>query len=328
MSTARYFAILAAVFAALLALAAADAWVQIGMPTRNGLYTCAYIHAKIARGLVVPSPKLVIVSGSNALAGIDTQALGKALSVRAFNFGLAASFGPGFQSFEAAKILKPGDAALLPFEYLAYDYEKPRDSLVDAVYTCGTDYLRSLPLQEKLFFVLAARPQRIVDSALFLARPRASADIIALAAADVGPFGQRPQGDFPAHAVAIEAGSANQPLAIHMDDRSPGAAAIAGFVAWAHAHRVVVLATWPNTLDLPQYRGSPAFARIRDFYRSLGVDVVGTPEDAMLPASLMGDTVYHPNRTGMAIRTARLVAALREDRVFQGWAGGARVTPP
>jgi hypothetical protein len=317
MAAARYLVIFLAAFCVLVALAAADAWVQAGTPTRNGLYACSYVREKIVRGSAILSPKLVIMGGSNTLAGIDTQMLAGKLSIRAFNFGLSASFGPGFQLFEGAKILRPGDAALLPLEYTAYDYETPKDSLVDTVYTCGTDYWRSLAWKEKLFFVLAVRPQRIVDSLLFRARPERLRQTEELASHDVGPYGQRPGGNFPIHQVSIEAGLTNQPLAIRLDASSPGAAAIASFVAWAKARGVVVLATWPNTIVLPERR--PGFANVRNFYRELDVDVVGAPRDAMLPAALMGDRFYHPNRQGMAVRTAKLVQVLNNDSTFAAW---------
>lgn len=317
MSAARYLVLFLGVFCLLIGLAAADAWLQAGTPTRNGLYACSYVHAKIARGSAISSPKLVIMGGSNTLAGIDTELLANKLAIHAFNFGLAASYGPGFQLFEGAKILQPGDAALLPLEYTAYDYETPGESLVDMVYTCGTDYWRSLSWKGKLFFVLAVRPERVIDSLLFRARPGAVKQTTEEAAHDVGPYGQRPGGNFSLHEVRIEAGLTNQPLDIRLDPSSPGSAAIASFVAWAKARGIVVLATWPNTIALPERR--PGFTEIRSFYRELGVDVVGAPQDAMLPAALMGDRFYHPNRQGMAVRTARLITLLGNDPAFCLW---------
>ena len=317
MTAARYLLVFCLGFCLLIALAAADAWAQFGTPTRNGYYVCAYIGAKIAHGSTIPSPKLVIVAGSNALAGIDAERLGDKLSVRVFNFGLSASMGPGFQTFEGAKILRPGDAVLMPFEYLAYDYNTPRDALVDTVYSCGTDYWHSLSWTERIFFVLAVRPERIVDSYLFRSHPQAMQATAALAAADVGPYGQRPGGNFPPHEVAVEAGMTNQPLEVHLDPASAGTAAIARFVSWAHAHRIVVFATWPNTIEFPGDRSG--FSKIAAFYRNLGVDVIGTPQQAMLPSALMGGRFYHPNRKGMAVRTARLIEALQVDPAFRRW---------
>jgi hypothetical protein len=319
MQPARYLLVFAATFAVAIAAAAGNAWLQTGMPTRNGYYTCSYIAAKIARGSAMPGPKLVIIGGSNTLAGIDTRKLAQDLSIHAFNFGLAASFGPGLQIFESEKILRPGDAALMPLEYMAYDYETPRNSLVDTVYSCGADFLASLPWRERLFFALAVKPQRIVDSLLFRLKPGAMQATATLAAHDVGPFGQRPDGNFTVQQVAIQAGLTNEPLDVRLRKESAGAAAIERFVAWARKNRVTVFATWPNTIVLPGNADEPGFHSIRDFYRGLHVDVVGTPEDAMLPASLMGDTFYHPNRQGMAVRTARLIETLRADPAFRTW---------
>lgn len=274
----------------------------------------------------MPGPKLVIIGGSNTLAGIDAQALGRNLSTRVFNFGLSASFGPGLQIFEASKVLKPHDAALLPLEYMAYDYETPQGSLVDTVYSCGVDYWRSLPWREQLFFALAVRPQRIVDSLLFLLKPGAIKQTALLAARDVGPYGQRPGGNFPVRQVSVESGLAAEPLAIRVDPQSAGAAAIVRFVSWARAHKVLVLATWPNTIEFPPQQRVIGLAHIRVFYNRLGVEVVGRPQDAMLPASLMGDRFYHPNRGGMAVRTARLVRSLDADRAFRAWRNGYAFT--
>lgn len=319
MTAGRYLLVFVLTLLVLALLTGANAWLQVGMPTRSGSYACAYIRTKIARGSKVSAPKLVIIAGSNALAGIDTQGLGEKLAIHAFNFGLSASFGPGLQTFEGEKILRPGDAALLPMEYSAYDYESPRNSLVDTVYTCGADYLSSLSWKEKLFYALAVRPQRIIDSLFFEHSHAATETTSALAAHDVGPYGQRPGGNFPIRQISIEANMATQPLEVHMRYRSSGAAAIARFVAWAHANRIAVFATWPNTISLPHETNNHAFAQIRDFYRKLGVEIVGNPQDAMLPAALMGDRFYHPNRKGMAVRTDRLIQSLRDDSAFRTW---------
>lgn len=315
--TARWLGLAAATFAMLCIGAGLNAAAQFGTTTRNSFYTCAYIGAKTERGLAIDSPKLVIASGSNAIDGIDIAALAQSLSIRGFNFGLSASFGPGFQTFEAAKILRPGDAVLMPLEYLAYDYSRPQDSLVDAVYACGRDYWDSLDWRQRLFFVMAAKPWRLFDAMLFKRRGDVMARTLAEARADTGTYGQRLPDAGAAAQVALS--GVQQPLAIRFDPESPGARAIAAFVNSARARGVSVFATWPNTLYFREYAGNPALARIREFYRSLGVEVIGAPEDAMFPPALMGDTIYHLNRAGIAVRTARLADSLMRDAAFNVW---------
>ncbi|HEX5282244.1 MAG TPA: hypothetical protein VFW28_19350 [Micropepsaceae bacterium] len=320
-SSARWLAIFAAGFAVLFIATGIDAAAQFGSRTRNSWLTCAYIAAKITRGGALASPKLVVISGSNATLGIDMEKLGKALSIRSFNFGLSASDGPGFQSFEAAKILRPGDAVLMPLEYLAYDYGRPQDSLVDAVYACGRDYWQSLAPGERLFYVMAAKPWRLIDAIVFEHRKDAVARTAAEAADEAGPLGQRLSEALPAPARSIS--GVQQPIAIRFDPSSPGVRAITKFVREAQQRHVAVFATWPNTLLFPDYRANPAFAEIRAFYDSLGVPVVGRPEDAMFPPNMMGDTLYHLNRAGIAIRTARLTQSLAQNPAFSAWIASA-----
>ncbi|MDE2466398.1 MAG: hypothetical protein KGO02_22205 [Alphaproteobacteria bacterium] len=318
MSAARYLMLCAAALCGFAIIAGLNAWAQAGAPTRNGYYTCSYIDAKVMRGSAMPSPKLVIIAGSNALAGIDTRRLAHTLDIHAFDFGLSASMGPGFQIFEGSKILRPGDAVLLPLEYLAYNYSTPQDSLVDAVYSCGGDYWRSLNWRQRLFFVLAVKPWRIFDSWMFVRRKAEMAKVRAEAFSDVGPYGQ-------GHPIDAKANVAtHQPLEIHFVRDSPGVRAIVAFVHWARRHHVTVFATWPNTLYFPQYAQQKVFARIADFYRSLGIDMLGTPQQAMFPPSQMADTIYHTNPKGMEVRTSRLIRLFNHDPRFVRWRAHAQ----
>lgn len=324
MSAARYLFIVGVTFAVLLAADVLNAWAQAGAPTKHGWYTCSYIRAKIAAGNAIAAPKLVVVGGSNALTGIDVRSLADRLSVRAFNFGLAASFGPGFQTFEAAKILKPGDAVLMPFEYMAYDYATPRNSLIDTVYSCGIDYWRTLGWRERIFYVMAAKPFRLFDSLLFRNRDGEMARVAEQAAADAGPLGQGRSSTSTLRVATSEPNLTNHtPLDIRFDPDSAGARAIAGFVAWARQHDVRVFATWPNTLAYAQYRGLKSLSQIRDFYRGLRVPVIGAPADAMFAPALMGDSVYHLNAEGRRVRTLRLADALMTESAFSLWRAAA-----
>src|SRR6266478_3728617 len=101
MSPARYLIIVFALFAGLGVAAAGYAVSQAGRPTARGYANCAYIQKKIELASKVASPKLLVIGGSNAAAGIDASALGEAVRARTFNFSLFATFSPGFQLFEA-----------------------------------------------------------------------------------------------------------------------------------------------------------------------------------------------------------------------------------
>jgi hypothetical protein len=85
------------------------------------------------------------------------------------------------------------------------------------------------------------------------------------------------------------------------------------FVAWAHARSISVFGTWPNAIEAPPFEG-PQFTftqnSLAKFYHDLGIKMVGKREDAVIPASLMLDTVYHPTLSGARLRSARLAESL------------------
>jgi hypothetical protein len=317
MNPTRYAVIVFGTVAALSLLAGAYAASEFGRYTRVGYASCAFIGKKLDLAGRITEPKLVVVGGSNAEAGVEVGKIAGRFGVKGFNFALVATFSPGFQLFEAEKIVRPGDAVLLTFEYLAYDYQTPTGGLIDAVYSCSTDYWRSLDWGEKLFFVFALRPQRFVDTLRF---DRATiARVQATLAGQLATNGDLLEPPTPAPDIG-----SHQPLAIHLREGSSGAQAIARFVAWAKANNVTVLATWPNTLDFSEYRSDPAFVAIKEFYRSLGVPVIGEPQDAMFAPGLLADTVYHLTKGGMDIRTEKLAERLATEPAFAAWAAKAR----
>jgi len=129
--------------------------------------------------------------------------------------------------------------------------------------------------------------------------------------------------DAPAPEGQFDVGT-HQPLLIRFRDESSGVRAIRDFVSWAKANKVSAFATYPNTLYFSQYQTYPAFLEIRNFYRSLGVEVIGEPQDAMFSSDLLSDTIYHLSGRGIEIRTDKLVHQLEADHVFMTWVEAAR----
>jgi len=321
MASSRYLMTVFVAFVALFAMWSAYAASEFGRYTRNGYTGCSYVEKKVELAPAIASPKLEVIAGSSAAAGIDVATLTRAMKLRGFNFALAATFSPGYQLFQARKTLRPGDAALLAFEYLAYEYQGPTNALVDTVYSCGADYWHSLDWPRRLFFIFAIRPQRIFSTLSF------NREATAARTADVLAKTIRPNGDLgdPLETAAPDANT-HEPLVIRFRRESIGVKEIADFVAWAKANDVTVFATWPNTLYFKQYDSHPAFAEIASFYRSLGVEVIGEPEDAMVTSEFLADSIYHLTAPGIAKRTAKLIENLRSSAAFAAWRERASVS--
>ena len=74
---------------------------------------------------------------------------------------------------------------------------------------------------------------------------------------------------------------------------------------------IKILSTWPNTFENPKYKNNryvtKNLEKIKSFWKSLDVTVVGSPKDAMLSAEYFHDTYYHLNTKGVEIRTKKLI---------------------
>ena len=65
-------------------------------------------------------PQLLLIAGSSGLLGFDSQLFTKLTGRHAVNFGLHAGLGIPYILSRAERLLKPGDTAILAFEYELY----------------------------------------------------------------------------------------------------------------------------------------------------------------------------------------------------------------
>lgn len=301
----KFAIIVIAAFAATMAVNLVVSLVAMRLPSERSLALCAIIEDRVRLATASPSPKLLIIGGSSVTGGINAEMLSGSLGIRAQNFGLHAGFGPGIDLFEARKVLRPGDTAMLVFEYSAYTADKSTDVATDTMLLCGHDYLAGKGLYERIKTLAGFPLQALRERLAFLAAPRPPL---------VQPY--TAWGDLPLDTEVFHSDPVRarlyRPLQVRIARDAAGPREIARFVDWAREHEVAVTATWPNTLAFAQYNTMPGFADIRRFYEDMGVPVLGEPQLAMVGADHLSDTNYHLNAEGIRLRTNRLVAALAQ----------------
>jgi len=282
---------------------------QLGTMTWKTAVRCSIAEAKMQAIAALPSPKLVFIGGSAVHKGINTGMLGEALGVPAGNFGTLAQVGPKIILFNARQLLKPGDTAVLVFEYGLYWRDRPTEAEIDFAMGCGEAYVRSLPPSEQMQFALGADPLRF----LFV-RSVPQDEELARQKERLTPSGDArftPVNFSPQDPAQIERMRLYRPANTRFDRDSRDARSIVEFVELARANGINVLAAWPNTLRFAEYDGDPGVRAIAAFYRDLGVPMVGTPQDAMFAFEHLHDTQYHLNEAGIVERTAKLIGNLR-----------------
>lgn len=298
-----------AVAAIMLLASLASFWLQAGTLTRETLTRCAGAQAKYDALDALPGKRLIFIGGSAVHKGINSAMVGKATGRQTANLGTFAALGPELMLWNARSHLRPGDTVVLAFEYDLFWHNRPTAAEIDYVIGCAKDYAKSLSLLDQMIFALGAEMQRP-----FIAR-RTSTD------AEVRRQNVRinRRGDARFIPLNFEKLSADElerlalykPLAIRLDRESRDVRAIVRFVEWAKAHQVAVLATWPNTLHFDAYANDPVLPQIAKFYEDIGVPMMGTPQQAMVPLDELHNTQYHLNEKGIVNRTQRLIEAMR-----------------
>ncbi|WP_036478989.1 hypothetical protein [Myxosarcina sp. GI1] len=267
----------------------------------------------------IDRPKLLIVSGSNANAGISCETIQATTGVACLNGGVHAAIGLDYMFARARSWLNPGDMVLLPLEYEHYLNDGiPSDRFVDHVIAHDPQYLRSLDLVSQIRFLGGISFERLTQGVIARSTKPEYGQGRAIAAEEVN---KNTYGDNTHQLEAdltpeLREKIANlQPLPIKgYLKTSYGLKNIKKFVAWCRQNNIQVLATWPNTVWFESYQQPESqafFQSIADFYRSLDVPVLGQPQEAMYDKSMFYDSIYHPHDRGKRLRTEELIQLLQ-----------------
>jgi hypothetical protein len=316
----RFLSIVALVFVVgLISNVALSAW-NFGKLTETAQGLCSFIDSKVTAASQIDGPKLLFIGGSNIHEGLSAQRISETIEVPSFNFGLQAGLGLRLILFEAKKVLRSGDTAVLVLEYSHYTDDRWNEVSSDVLFGCGADYFRQMRLLEKFEALLSLTPFRVFELSpgdrTVREDRRAKPSVEEAARAAKQRYGDRAATsgtDYVDEATRrrLQLYQA-MPISIRPDAKGPRA--LASFVEWARTHGVKVVATWPNTIYFPAYSSASGFVEIADFYKGLGVPVIGKPQDAMYPTDLFHDTQYHLNAKGISRRTSDMVGMIAANR--------------
>lgn len=314
----RYgLAVLAGFALTALAWVAAVA-VQLGVPTESSRWPAELQARKAAIADTTAGPnRLVLAGGSSTLFGLRAATIARETGLPTVNLGLTAAIGfDNILAFTRAH-LRRGDTVLLSPEYVFFTQAGfLRDSFIDYVLARDPGYLDRLPPGDRAALVFSVPVRRLLQGVRARIKPERTVPQF-YEAATIGDRGDETgngAGDRAPQAARSLASLVRQPHAGAERRVESAYHAVAGFVAWAKDNGVRVILSYPNFLADDLYR-QPAeqafFADLAAFYRSLGVTVVGTPEDFMFPAGAFFDHEYHLNDRGAAAATARMLDLLR-----------------
>jgi hypothetical protein len=285
---------------------------QLGVPTSSSQWSWAINAKKRQLAEAAGSPKLLLVGGSSILFGLRAREIQAKTGVPTVNMGTHFALGSEYILHLARKVARPGDTVLLAFEYEAYADQFRDELFYDYLLARDPDYFNAMSLYQRVQTAMFISGSRLQRGLRRRGKPFAPAYFFPYDIKQINEFGDlfgatddiRPAG----HPYLA---STSQILAVQgVSLKSRGFVILADFICWARQNRIRLLAAFPSICHRQEYESPTARRVIHDiegFYASLGVPVVGTAEEAMLPPDLCFDTFYHSTEKGAQERTKRLL---------------------
>ncbi|MBC8002463.1 MAG: hypothetical protein H7X97_07730 [Opitutaceae bacterium] len=292
------------------------AYQQLGAPTAESEWTWQVVKRKSEIARSTQTNKLLIAGGSSVLFGISAEIIEKETGIPSVNMGTHAALPMTYHLRELRAGLRPGDTALLILEYELYDRDEEKLDEVQLDYLLSRDheYFLRFPISQQIKILTQTRIDRIWSG--LMSRKK-----------NPGPMRNsiytttnlNTHGDQTGHFKALRPSYANFDLSSGilvsgLKNRLSVHRTLEEFAGWCRTNRVQLLATFPNRATNSLFRPyviSQVESDFSFFYRSIGVPLLGSISESILPKEEFFDTVYHLSAEGQHSRTQRLVQHLR-----------------
>ena len=275
----------------------------------------AAIIDKHARLDTLPSPKIIVVGGSNIMFGLSAKMLEDTFKIPAENMGLGGALGLKFMLNEALPAIKKGDIVILSTEYLLdkgdnnvllYMSEVFPPAKNYMIFDSTIDEIRA----EMLYKIFSIRNTFLLADVKLNVSVDDTANVYFRSA-----FNK--QGDIMSHV--------NNPPPMFLKDKTKfnsksryddGIATLNDFAEKVTAKGAKIFFTFPSQPQSVYEDNKEVFDNLASDMQQKGkFKVLDTPKKMALPDSLFFDTVNHPRPKGREIRTLHLIESLRKNGI-------------
>lgn len=136
---------------------------QLGARVKAGWWVKNVYSYKTLVAENTPSPKILIVAGSNGLFGIDSAIIEQRTGMPVVNMAVHAALGLSYLYFNVKDYAREGDVVVIPLESASY-FRGYNDWFVNNMLAWGKDdYLGRVPLGKLLEFIVHVPPMRILE---------------------------------------------------------------------------------------------------------------------------------------------------------------------
>ena len=265
-------------------------------PLSLGMVRRAF-DSKLTYAASLPTPKLVIFAGSNALFSHSCSIIGGMLRLPCVNGGVAFGLGLDYQFAHWKLVLHAGDVVYMPLEL--EQYVQPMGAA-----RLGPD--APIMLRHDRGTLINLGPSRMISAAFSSSAEDAVLSLLETVALSLHPaLGAEPiwktdaAGDGIGHTLALGAVNQRFLATLHRKDPQPaevtagyGTSEIAQFLDWARVHQLKVIGGWPTEFaDAPP---DPRLATVlTTFYNAHGAEIMPLTNRGRYPRADFFDTQDH-----------------------------------
>lgn len=264
------------------------------------------LRAKHDRLVDLPSPKVILLGGSNVTFGMDSPMLEGALCRPVVNMSIHASLGLRFMVEEVKDNLGPGDVIIAPLEYSAYSVPVKDNDVHLLAVDFAPDLIRYIPWWLRPKVMLGVLTMRVQAAWKVLSGAWKNAEPHAYFRAD----GFNEQGDLMSHLSRPAWPLAEQePVMYQPEVIGPAFWEVFGSLRTAvDSVQGTLILSWPCIAE-SSHRPSRADS-LRSALAARGMTILGNAVDYVQPDSAFFETHYHLRAQGRRIRTERMITDL------------------
>lgn len=276
-----------------------------------------------------PSPKIILVGGSNLAFGIDSRMMEDSLHVNVVNMGLYAKLGLRYMLAQVKPYIRRGDVVLIVPEYDQFygNYSEGDNTLNTALLYAPPDRIPDLIKSYSVVDVVL-RPRVENARRSFL---EGTADLFGVKKKyfppDTNPVYNRHSFNQYGDVVGHLGKKSVNPDSIFVGHLPPSKnfnrKAISELNDIGDAARELGAHPYflfPSYIDRSYVINVDAIEWLREkLSRDMRVPILGTPEDFVFPKNWFFDTRFHLNALGRGPRTVKMIEILRRARAADHW---------
>lgn len=292
-------------------------YINLGVPISSQKHHHGWYQVKNTYVSSINQPKLIFVSGSNSLFGVDTERIESELHIPTVNYGVAASLNL-YTIHQVRQYLKKGDIVILPLEYRFYELSHTafESNYVQYILGYAPDVFHAMPLDSKINFITQLTPRELLKATYQQLYPPKAPEKDGYDSKYLNSNGDMTNNHIEEMTPADTLRNKISPTVFKSPPVTTDAQQeLENFLMYCQGNGIKVYAAWPNYLwKEKEFTGKDldGIHAIEKFYHEHDVEILGNYTDCLYDAEMFYDTEYHLNEEGKRIHTDYLIELLKE----------------